>query len=340
MILSVLRETQDSRVALGPKEIKKLLGQDISIQVESDAGKHALITDQDYTEAGAKIVDRSQILSSSSVIVSVNPLPKEDLAQISKGSILISTSSPDEANIASITSIGLTGFGLDRMPRTTRAQAMDVLSSMASLAGYRAVLLGALHFPAYFPMMMTAAGTIPPGKVLILGVGVAGLQAIATAKRLGAQVEAFDIRPETRTEVKSLGARFVELPENREQANQKMREHIAKSNVIITAAQSVGKKAPILVNDEALAGMRPGSVIVDTASGTGGNCSQTVKDQIIDYNGITIIGNSNLAGEMPVNASNMLSTNFYHFLNLLIEEGKPNINMEDDIIAATCYTAN
>ncbi|RME08478.1 MAG: NAD(P) transhydrogenase subunit alpha, partial [Bacteroidetes bacterium] len=250
---------------------------------------------------------------------------------------------------------GVEAFSLDLLPRTTRAQAMDVLSSMATVAGYKAVLLAANHLPRFFPMFMTAAGTIKPAKVLIIGAGVAGLQAIATARRLGAQVEAFDVRTAAKEEVLSLGAKFVEVEgaveseaaggyavEQTEEYKKKQAEavhqHSMNADVIICTAQIPGRKAPLIIHKATVEGMQPGSVIIDLAASTGGNCEVTENDKIIQHKGVTVIGDSNLPSTMPRDASSMFSKNVLNFLKLMVKEGKVDLNFEDDIIAATCIS--
>ena len=249
----------------------------------------------------------------------------------------------------------LTLFSLDSIPRTTRAQSMDVLSSQANIAGYKAVLLAAYTYSRYFPMFMTAAGSIAPAKILILGAGVAGLQAIATARRLGAVVEVFDTRPAVKEEVMSLGARFVEVEgaadasaaggyaveqtqEYKRKQEERIAESIAKADIVITTAQIPGKKAPLLITHEMLERMRPGSVIVDLAAATGGNTALTQNDSTVQHNGITIIGNSNLAAAMPADASKLYARNMFNFLQLIIRDGQPSLNFEDDIVQGACIT--
>ena len=251
---------------------------------------------------------------------------------------------------------GITTFSLDMLPRTTRAQAMDVLSSQANIAGYKAVLVAANLFSRYFPMLMTAAGSVAPAKVLILGAGVAGLQAIATARRLGAVVEVFDTRPAVKEEVMSLGAKFIEVEgaadaskaggyaveqteEFMQRQKAKIAESIAKADIVITTAQIPGKKAPILITEEMIKAMRHGSVIIDLASGTGGNTPVTKNNETIIYNGVSIVGNSNLPATMPSDASKMYGKNILNFLKLIIDkEGNLNLNWEDDLVKGSCIT--
>jgi NAD(P) transhydrogenase subunit alpha len=253
---------------------------------------------------------------------------------------------------------GITTFSLDMLPRTTRAQSMDVLSSQANIAGYKAVITAAHFYPRYFPMFMTAAGTIAPAKVLILGAGVAGLQAIATARRLGAVVEVFDTRPAVKEEVMSLGGKFIEVEgaadpsqaggyaveqteDYKQKQQQKIKESVAKSDIIITTAQIPGKKAPVLITEEMLNIMRNGSLIVDISAATGGNTPFTKNNETIIYNGVTIIGNSNLPARMPSDASKLYGKNVLNFLQLIIDkEGNINLNWEDDLVKGSCITHN
>jgi NAD(P) transhydrogenase subunit alpha len=259
--------------------------------------------------------------------------------------------------VKSLLGQNITAFSLETIPRTTRAQTMDVLSSQATVAGYKAVLLAASRLAKFFPMFMTAAGSITPAKVLILGAGVAGLQAIATARRLGGVVEVFDTRQAVKEEVKSLGAKFVEVEgakdeasaggyavEQSEEFKQKQRQvihdHASKSDVIITTAQIPGRKAPVLITKETVDAMKPGSVIVDLAASTGGNCEYTKNNETISQNGVTIIGNSNLPSTIPSDASKMFGKNVLNFLKLILTDGKINLNFEDDLVKGTCITHN
>lgn len=356
MIISVLKETQDPRVALIPKTVTKLVKDGHSIWIEAEAGTNAYLSNESFEKAGARIQSRSEILTQSDVILSIVPPSKEDASSMKSGSVIILVESPDSDSglVEAVIQRQAKGFSLYDLPRTTRAQAMDVLSSMANIAGYRAVLIAAAQLPRYFPLLMTAAGTIPPARVLILGAGVAGLQAIATARRLGARVEAFDVRAATKEEVESLGAKFVEVEgadDNqstgyaKEQSKEYLdrqraviREHIAQADVVITTAQVRGRKAPILVDEEALNNMKPGSVIVDLAASSGGNCVRTEDQKTVVYQGVQIIGDSSLAAKMPMDASQLLSNNFHQFLSLILKEGALSIDMGDEILQATCFT--
>ncbi|MCB0682504.1 MAG: NAD(P) transhydrogenase subunit alpha, partial [Saprospiraceae bacterium] len=322
MKIGIIKEQNDRRVAMLPgllPKVKEQLG--VEILVEKGAGSGASLPDDLYAEH-ATIVDRKKLLAEAGLIVSVNPLSDEEHAKLSKETVLVSRYEPynrPEVN-GKLKELGLTAYSLDMIPRTTLAQAMDVLSSMASIAGYRAVLVAAENLTRYFPMMITAAGSIRPARVLVLGAGVAGLQAIATARRLGAMVEAFDTRAAAKEEVQSLGAKFVEVAgarddtsaggyavEQSEEFLQRQRaevqERASKADVIITTAQVRGRKAPLLVPEETIEKMKPGAVIVDLAASSGGNCAFTQDRQTIQHNGVTIIGDSDLSADMPEDAS-------------------------------------
>ncbi|MHA7102521.1 Re/Si-specific NAD(P)(+) transhydrogenase subunit alpha [Roseivirga pacifica] len=358
MTIGLLKEPSgEHRVALLPENIKTLTDLKVSVKVESEAGALAFATNSDYTSAGANITSRTDTLTAD-VLVSINPPTNAELAQLKPEQVLICVFQPlsNRALVEKLLSLKVTSFSLDNIPRTTRAQAMDVLSSMATVAGYKAVLIAASASPRFFPMFMTAAGSIIPSKVLVLGAGVAGLQAIATARRLGAVVEAFDVRTAAEEEVKSLGAKFVKVEGAKDEATAGgyaveqsdeykakqqalVQEHAAKANIIITTAQIPGRKAPILITEATVGKMQPGSVIVDLAAATGGNCALTENDKTVVKEGVTIIGDSNLATTMPADASKMFGKNVINFLKLLIaDEGSLNLNWEDEIVAKTCVT--
>jgi NAD(P) transhydrogenase subunit alpha len=297
-------------------------------------------------------------LKASNIILSINALDSLDM--MLQASILLGIYQPlyHQSLMQQWAKRGITTFSLDMLPRTTRAQSMDVLSSQANIAGYKAVITAAHFYPRYFPMFMTAAGTIAPAKVLILGAGVAGLQAIATARRLGAVVEVFDTRPAVKEEVMSLGGKFIEVEgaadpsqaggyaveqteDYKQKQQQKIKESVAKSDIIITTAQIPGKKAPVLITEEMLNTMRNGSLIVDIAAATGGNTPFTKNNETIIYNGVTIIGNSNLPARMPSDASKLYGKNVLNFLQLIIDkEGNINLNWEDDLVKGSCITHN
>ncbi len=354
MIIGVLKEEADTRVALTPDVVKKLTDHN-QILIEAGAGGNTYIPDGEYEEAGATISPRDEVISKSNLLLSIRPPAEDILSKLPQGASVISSFRPyEDATVPKeLSKFPINVFSMDMMPRTTMAQDKDVLSSMASMAGYRAVLEAATHLPRYFPMLSTAAGSIPPAKVLILGAGVAGLQAIATAKRLGSVVEAFDTRTAVREEVQSLGAKFVEVEgarddkaaggyavEQTEEYKQKQLQlifdHATKSDVIITTALLRGKKAPILITKEMVEAMKPGSVIVDLAAVGGGNCELTQNDATIDHKGITIIGDSTLEAKMPMHASMLFAKNVFNFLKVLIKDGELQLDMENPLISGTC----
>lgn len=359
MIIGVLKEpSPETRVSLLPEHITILKKWNVEVLVESNAGATAFANDEKYTEAGATVKSRSEVLQSD-FILSINALSQSEIANL-QTKIILGVYQPlfNAAAMKDLAAKGLTVFSMDMLPRTTRAQSMDILSSQANIAGYKAVLLAANLFPKYFPMFMTAAGSIPPAKMLILGAGVAGLQAIATAKRLGAVVEVFDTRPAVKEEVMSLGAKFVEV-EGAADASQaggyaveqtedfmqrqkaKIAESVAKADIVITTAQIPGKKAPILITTEMMNAMKNGSVIIDLAAATGGNTELTKNDETVVHNGVSIVGNSALPSTMPSDASKLYGKNILNFLQLMIDkEGKFNLNFEDDLVKGTCVVHN
>jgi H+-translocating NAD(P) transhydrogenase subunit alpha len=361
MQIAVLRETEkdEARVALVPESVRKLVGLKAEVAVESMAGIEAGASDEDYIAAGAKIVkDRRALLESSDIVASINKPSDEDLNLLKAGTVVVGflrpLDEPVKLQIAADKSI--TTFAMELIPRTTRAQAMDALSSMATIVGYKAVLIAAELLPRMFPMLMTAAGTIPPARVLVLGAGVAGLQAIATARRLGAVVEAYDVRAAAGEQVRSLGATFLEVDlggiqtedaggyakELSEEAMKRGRELIAKhartADAIITSAQVPGRPAPLLLTDEAVAEMKRGSIVVDLAGSTGGNCSRSRPGDSVVENGVLITAPLNLAATIPVHASQLFSRNITSFLGLIIKDGALNIDMTDDIVGPSCVT--
>ncbi len=356
MIIAVLKEPAfETRVSLLPEHIATLLKWGTQVMIETGAGERAFAQNEKYEEAGATIHLREEILQKATLILSINLLSEADISQC-KAKVLFGFFQPlyHAALIQSWAQKGFSIFSIDMLPRTTRAQSMDVLSSQANIAGYKAVLLAANKFPRYFPMFMTAAGSIPPAKILILGAGVAGLQAIATGKRLGAVIEVFDTRPAVKEEVMSLGAKFVEVAgaadasqaggyaveqtaEFLEKQKARIAESVAKSDIIITTAQIPGKKAPVLITDDMMQAMKYGSVIIDIAAATGGNTSQTKNDETVQYFGVSIIGNSRLPGDMPSDASKLYGKNMLNFLQLIVsKEGELNLNFEDDLVKGTC----
>ncbi|MBI2995150.1 MAG: Re/Si-specific NAD(P)(+) transhydrogenase subunit alpha [Candidatus Melainabacteria bacterium] len=342
----------ETRVALVPQSIKKITQKGIEVQVESGAGEASFFSDKEYEEAGAKIIKDTDLLySTSDLIIKVRKpefneigLMKEEAALVS---ILQATINID--TLKKLTTKKITAFSLDSIPRITRAQSMDVLSSMSTISGYKAVLIAANHLPKFFPMLMTAAGTIAPAKVFIIGAGVAGLQAIATAKRLGAVVEAFDTRPVVKEQTESLGARFVELDLGSEKTegeggyakqiskelHQKELEligkHVKKSDVVITTAQIPGKRAPILITEAMVKEMQAGAIIVDLAVDQGGNCEVTELGKTIVKDGVTISGLLNLPSTMPNHASQMFSKNMESVIAHLVKNGQLNFDLNDEI---------
>lgn len=355
MIIGVLKEQQpETRVSLVPEVVAALVKMNVQVYVEQGAGETAFHNDKAYTDAGAVVKDRNTIASESDILLTIDPgnVP----ADIKKTSVILGVYQPlfNTQLMQDWAAKGYTVFSMDNIPRTTRAQAMDVLSSQANIAGYKAVLLAATQYSRYFPMFMTAAGSIAPAKVLILGAGVAGLQAIATARRLGAVVEVFDVRPAVKEEVMSLGAKFVEVEgaadaskaggyaveqteDFKKRQRDKIHEHARKADIIISTAQIPGRKAPVLITKEMIEDMRPGSLIVDIASVTGGNTDLTKDNETVVHNGVTIIGNSALPATTPADASKLYSKNVFNFLKLVIDkEGNMNLNYEDDIVAGTC----
>jgi H+-translocating NAD(P) transhydrogenase subunit alpha len=355
MTIGVLKEPSfETRVSLLPEAVATLTKKGIQVLVEKDAGANAFSNDDDYTKAGATIGSASEIAASADIILSI----QSPAIALSPGKILLGVYQPlyNAPLMKEWAMKNITVFSLDMLPRSTRAQSMDVLSSQANIAGYKAVLLAANQYSRYFPMFMTAAGSIAPAKLLILGAGVAGLQAIATAKRLGAVVEVFDTRPAVKEEVMSLGAKFVEVEgaadaskaggyavEQTEEFQQKQKakiaESIAKADIVVTTAQIPGKKAPILITKDMITAMRKGSVIVDIAAATGGNTELTKNNETVVVNGVSIIGNSALAATVPADASKLYGKNVLNFLQLIIDkEGKVNLNWEDDLVKGSCIT--
>ena len=356
MIIGVLKEpSPETRVSLLPEHIAILKKWNVEVCVENNAGITAFAHDEKYAEAGATIKSRNEVLQSSDVILSINAPGTSDISHLTSNILLGIYQPLYNANLMKeFAEKGLTIFSMDMLPRTTRAQSMDVLSSQANIAGYKAVLLAANLFPKYFPMFMTAAGSIPPAKLLILGAGVAGLQAIATGRRLGAVVEVFDTRPAVKEEVMSLGAKFIEVEgaadaskaggyaveqsqDFMQQQKAKIAESVAKADIIITTAQIPGKKAPILITAEMMEAMKNGSIIIDLAAATGGNTDFTENEKTVIHNGVSIVGDSNLPASMPSDASKLYGKNILNFLQLMIDkEGKFNLNFEDDLVKGTC----
>ncbi|MDZ4792854.1 MAG: Re/Si-specific NAD(P)(+) transhydrogenase subunit alpha [Bacteroidota bacterium] len=358
MTIGLLKEpAHETRVSLLAEAVATFTKKGITVMVENGAGATAFCNNADYEKAGAAINSRSEVLAAADIILSIHQPEPAEIASL-KSKIAIGVFQPlfSTDMMKQWATAGITSFSLDMLPRTTRAQAMDVLSSQANIAGYKAVLTAANLYSRYFPMFMTAAGSIAPAKILILGAGVAGLQAIATAKRLGAVIEVFDTRPAVKEEVMSLGAKFVEVEgaadaskaggyaveqsaDFLERQKAKIAESIAKADIVITTAQIPGKKAPILITEEMIQAMRNGSVIIDLASATGGNTPVTKNNETIQYYGVTIAGNSSLQSTMPSDASKLYGKNVLNFLQLIIsKEGQINLNWEDDLVKGSCVT--
>lgn len=361
MIAGILRESgTEKRVAMLPAEAAGLKKLGLDVIVEHGAGVNAFTADNDYLKAGIEASPRKDLLERSHLLLSVNILPEEDLNLCREGQVLCSVVNPVEnrAWLEKANSRKLTVLALDLIPRTTRAQSMDILSSMATVAGYKAVLHAASLLPRFFPMFMSAAGTIKPSRVLILGAGVAGLQAIAIARKLGAVVEVFDVRSAVKEEVRSLGGKFIEVEGAREDAaaggyaveqteefrkkqQELIQERAVAADVVIATAQIPGKKAPVLLLRETVTRMKPGSVIVDLAASTGGNCELTRNGSVEVVNGVTIIGKSDYPSEMPTDASKMFGSNIINLLKIMIEkDGNLSINLRDDIVAGTTAVHN
>jgi NAD(P) transhydrogenase subunit alpha len=361
MKIVVLKESLpgEARVALLPDSVKKLVTAKVSVTIESGAGLGAARPDDDYREAGAEIsADRNAMLAEADVLVTVNRPEADVFAALKSGAIVLGFLRPlDEPQALELAvAQGLTTFAMELVPRITRAQSMDALSSMATVSGYKAVVLAASSIPRMFPLLMTAAGTVPPARVLVLGAGVAGLQAIATARRLGAVVEAYDVRAAAGEQVRSLGATFLDVDlgglktedaggyavELSEEALKRGRdliaEHARTADVVITTAQVPGRRAPLLITEEAVNGMKRGAVIVDLAGATGGNCAISEADQVVERAGVTIIAPTNLPATVPVHASQLYSRNVSAFLSLLIKDGELNIDMKDDVVGPSCVT--
>ena len=364
MQIGIIKETAagETRVAATPETVKKMTAiPGVTVVIESNAGAASSLLDAAYAAAGATVsTSATDVLASSDIVFKVRGPNDTELASIKSGASVVGLLNPfNTEGIAAIKARGVNGFSMDKAPRTSRAQSMDVLSSQANIAGYKSVILAANHYPKFFPMLMTAAGTVKAARVVILGVGVAGLQAIATAKRLGAVIEASDVRPSVKEQVESLGAKFIDVPyetdEEREAAvgvggyakpmpaswMDRQRIEVAKkvalADVVITTALIPGRAAPVLVTEEMVKAMKPGSVIVDLAAEQGGNCPLTVKDEVVVKHGVTLVGHTNLAALLPQDASALYSRNLLDFLKLLVDfkTGTFAINLEDDIVAAT-----
>ncbi len=361
MKLAVIRESRpgEDRVAVVPEVAEKLARTGVEVVVESGAGAAARFPDEDFLAVGASVApDAASALSGADVVARVQPPTLDEVAQLPKGVSVISFLQPvaSAEAVAALAARGATVYSLDLLPRISRAQSMDALSSQATVAGYRAGLSAAEHLAKFFPMFMTAAGTVPPAKVLVMGAGVAGLQAIATARRLGAVVRAYDVRAAAKEEVESLGAKFVELGLETQEgsggyAKEQSAEYLAKqqellaaevaaSDVVITTAQIPGRKAPILVTAAMVEGMADGAVIVDMAADSGGNCELSVPGEDVRVNGVTVVGLSNPPASMPTHASFLYARNIANFLGLLVKDGELAPDFDDEIVAGTCVVRN
>ena len=364
MRLAVPKETRagETRVAATPESVKKFKGLGLEVLVQAGAGAGARVSDADYTAAGAIIApDAASTLKDADIVLKVRGAEGSEISQMKKGAVLAALLSPhaEKDAIAALASQGVIAFAMELLPRISRAQSMDVLSSQANLAGYKAVIDAAAQFGRAMPMMMTAAGTIAPARVLVMGVGVAGLQAIATAKRLGAIVSATDVRPATKEQVESLGGTFVAVMDEEfknaqtaggyakemsaeYQAKQAAltAETIKKQDIVITTALIPGRKAPILVSEEMIKSMKPGSVIVDLAAGAGGNTPLSKPDEVVEVHGVTIMGYTNLPGRLSTDASSLYARNLLNFVSLIVDKksGALALNWDDEIVKGAAVT--
>lgn len=357
MRIGVPKETQDGerRVAATPETVKRLVDQGFSVCVQRGAGEAAFIQDEDYLASGAEVAESfRETVAGSRLVLKVQAPNAQEIRWIEPGTAVVAMFSPFENPwLRQYLERGLACFAMELIPRISRAQSMDVLSSQANVAGYKAVLLACEHYPKFFPMLMTAAGTIQPARVLVLGAGVAGLQAIATARRLGAMVEAFDVRAATREQVESLGAKFIALEgvdaedergyarelseEEKKMLEELVAERAANADVIITTAQVPGKRAPELIKPEVVERMRPGSVIVDLAAASGGNCRLTQANRVVVHRGVTIVGKTNLPSLLAADASRLYARNVLQFIGLILrkEEDTLALDSEDEIVKST-----
>jgi NAD(P) transhydrogenase subunit alpha len=360
MKIAVAKEIEfgERRVALVPDVVARLVKKGVEVLVGQGAGEGSFFADDAYTAVGARIVSEPATLwAEADLLLKVAPPKESEIAIMREGLALVGFLNPlgQPEIVQKLAAKGVTAFSMELIPRTSRAQSMDVLSSQAGVAGYQATLIAATAAPKFFPMLTTAAGTIRPAKVFVMGAGVAGLQAIATARRLGAVVEAFDIRPAVKEEVQSLGAKFVEVKleedtvaeggyakeiseASKKRTQELVSDTVGAADVVITTAQVPGRKAPLLVTEEMVAKMKPGSVIVDLAAEQGGNCALTQAGKDVVHNGVTIIGPMNLPASMPIHSSQMYAKNISTFVQLMLEDSEFKLNFEDDIIDATCVT--
>lgn len=359
MIIGILKEPEDeNRISLLPEGLKSIDKLNSSVIIEPMAGKKAYANDDEYISQGGEVGDIDSILKKANIILSINTPSKELLSKLHESCIIISVFNPlaEKETVDFLLQNKITAFSMDMIPRTSRGQSMDILSSMATISGYKAVLDAAMNLPNFFPMFMTAAGTIRPAKVLILGAGVAGLQAVAIARKLGAVVEVFDVRSDVKEQVESLGGKFIEVEGAAEDASaggyaieqteefkkkqkQLIHDHVAKSNIVICTAQIPGRKAPLLVEKHTVEAMKEGSVIVDLAASTGGNCELSENGKTIIEYGVKIIGKSDYPSDMPNDASRMYGNNLINLLKILIDDkGNLKLDLKDEIIQGTCIT--
>ena len=359
MKIAVVKEKGmgERRVALVPNVINSLVGKGLEVWVESGAGNKAFFSNAAYEEVGAQIISDPETLWGADVVLKVSAPTPDEMKWMRSGSIFVGLLDPlvNLELVQELASRQITVMAMELIPRISRAQSMDVLSSQASLAGYQAALIAASALPKYFPMLTTAAGTIPPAKVFVIGAGVAGLQAIATARRLGAQVSGFDIRPEVKEQVQSLGAKFVELQleeetqttggyakelsdRSKHMTQELIAQHVRQSDVVITTARVPGKKAPLLVTTEMVEQMKPGSVIVDMAADQGGNCACSEAGREVFLHGVTILGPQNIPATMPIHASELYGKNISTFLMQLVKDGQLHLDFEDEIVDSACLT--
>jgi NAD(P) transhydrogenase subunit alpha len=344
----------ERRVALNPVVAEQLSKLGVQVQIQAGAGCAAYYRDRDYTTAEI-VEDRSALLSQADIVLTVSPLVPEDVALLREGTIVIGFLHPHEFDerICALRDGKITGFAMELVPRISRAQNMDALSSQASIAGYKAALMAASRTARFFPMLTTAAGTIRPAKVLVIGVGVAGLQAIATAKRLGASVEAYDVRPETREQVESLGARFVDVKvnavgeggyarelsdEEKQQEMEILAQHVAEADAIISTAAVPGRQAPKIITSAMVDKMKPGAVIIDLAAHSGGNCELTIPGESFGHELVMVYGPLNVPAMMPVHASEMYASNLFNFLSLIVHDGELSPDWDDEVVAASVLT--
>jgi NAD(P) transhydrogenase subunit alpha len=355
--IGVVRETapHERRVALVPEVVKKLKPLGATVLLQTGAGDPTHLPDTSFGDAVQTAADPKAVLGRADVVFKVQPPSLDEIAAMREGAILLAMLQPHQMpeRTRALRDRKITAFAMELLPRTTRAQAMDILSSQAGMAGYKAVLIAAQHSPKFFPMLTTAAGTIRPSKVLIVGAGVAGLQAIATARRLGAQVEGFDVRPEVKEQIQSLGAKFLDLgvsasgtggyarelnAEERAEQQRRLGEHLKGIDVVVTTAAVPGRPAPKIITRAMVDGMKAGSVIVDLAAETGGNCELTRAGETVVHNAVSIVGPVNLPSMGAIHASDMYAKNLFNFASLFIKDGAVALDWEDELIAKTCLT--